>query len=785
MTKALIAIWRLNDDDMFDYLADYIKFHIIPESQRYFTNLFSEVLSFYGAPDPRNFEATERHMSRILLGMRRSGPKHLDIVFDMIDEAINRCEDKTEIGKATAALLDSGVLDHEDVLKQDAVMILSELRSPEYYKIAHPPVALNYLFEYEKNQITPIASLTHEDIGMMRSCIEEDSERRVYQFVFELPDWLNPLFSRWFEGFYIRELYLNTYAQNIGLKCFELTNNTNTFDKRLAVICIMNHAEIIVDGEISFEGVEKIIIEAHRCISQYEVLGEECKINHVFAVFPPDITLKWESGKGGYSINAGILKDTAARMAGFISGTRVFSNELLMNLNIGNDCFYHLIEMQRVNLGRIVIRPPYPISERVPELIRQDVISLNEKQLMKGKLLNADRAKLLFDEGQYEELLFPEVDNCRTAVGLNVFRGNIQGSPALAYAGDFRIRGGALGIREGKKLAAAVVLAYAGDMTLIGIHDGAGADIRESVASLGWAGAYFGAIANTGGFSNPEKFWEWYDTHLERKYFDTVLQHFNVHPRRHIRSEKSRSHVDSRFLHIHLNIGACVGMLVYGASMSAMSIMSDHPEVYRVLTGAQAVERMLGERATNYQLGGARTHARYSADIDVDCPTEEEAIRRARRFVKLVMMNRECHAKYWRRSAEKAIATKSSSCTRNHRNALICTFDEGSFIETRNKLKGARRLMTGFASIKGSPFGMAAQFSRYGMRNPRTIKKLLMLFTGCQEFGLPLIMLTIESWYGIPPKALPKTMYLKSECDRLFSQHYSTSHFYRSWTQLT
>jgi len=102
-------------------------------------------------------------------------------------------------------------------------------------------------------------------------------------------------------------------------------------------------------------------------------------------------------------------------------------------------------------------RPPYAMSERAPELAQGTARFLDEKQQRLGKLVNRDRARILFDDGRFEELLFPEVDDDReTPIGLKVYRGKIAGVSAYAYAGDFSIRGGALGEREGKKLAASV-----------------------------------------------------------------------------------------------------------------------------------------------------------------------------------------------------------------------------------------------------------------------------------------------------------------------------------------
>ena len=270
------------------------------------------------------------------------------------------------------------------------------------------------------------------------------------------------------------------------------------------------------------------------------------------------------------------------------------------------------------------------IGEREPKKPQDKEAQMNERQHKMGKLLNRDRAMLLFDDGQYEELFFPEVDD-KPGIGLNVFKGMVNGVESMAYAGDFRFRGGALGEREGKKLASAVVLAYLSGVPLIAFHDGAGANIKESVSSLGWAGAYFGAIAHTGGFSTKEKFSNWYKNHINRDYFDKVIQSFGLTAS----IDEIMNDVPRQLIHFHLHVGATVGMLVYGASIAHLSIMNDQAESYRVLTGAGTVKKVLGENKTNYELGGAGAHFEESGEIEMVFDSEEQVIDHTRLLLKL------------------------------------------------------------------------------------------------------------------------------------------------------
>jgi acetyl/propionyl-CoA carboxylase alpha subunit/acetyl-CoA carboxylase carboxyltransferase component len=769
--RVIAANWILGGDDHSDLLLDFAKYNELPDTISDFKKVLSEVLSAYGGTSIHNRKEVKKHLPRIFLSSRKVGTNHVQLLLDFVELIPSNEISDSRAADVLTVLLSSSILDLEESLRRRCLGLLSKASMEKYYCAINPPVALRHLMDYEDYLMSPLANLAPQEIGYMRFCIEDDNACPYFRSHITFPGWFEPLFSRWFEGYSARELYTGSPARSEGIRIFELRSESDDADKRLVGICFLKLEQTMEDGKLKTSSLETIAMETHRSIAQYEVLGEMYKQNHVFLVLPPELVWQWDQlGVESEAISPTIIRDIASRIAGFAKQSRVYADELLLNIERNGQVLYNILEVKHVEPSRILTRPPYPISERTPELKRKGTAFLDEKQYMRGKLLNIDRARLLFDRGEYEELHFPDVDTGTGGhpVGLNVFKGRIKGAMSLAYAGDFRIKGGALGEREGKKLASAVVLSYASGMPLIGIHDGAGADIRDSVASLGWAGAYFGSIANTGGFSSPDRFWKWFDTHLERPYFEKVLKHFHILPRKYDSSddEWSLSTTADNFLHIHLNLGATVGMLVYGASISAMSIMADHPEIYRVLTGSVAVEKVTGEKATNYQLGGAHAHSRYSGDIDIKCNSEEEAIETARGFVDLVLNNRvKKFIRQKRISSEEALIDPAKDV----RAAFLQQLDAGSFIETRRSLKGATQLLTGYASVTGSPVSVAAYFSPHGIRNPRSLKKLFMQYVGAHEFGLPLITFVYQRWYRIPYKAAPRALFLKAECDIAFS----------------
>lgn len=759
--QQVVSLRKLRGEEMADLLLDVVRLRRPPPPGDPSREAFAQAIEGYGTA-AGNRDEVLRVLPRLLMGLKNQGPKQAEVLVEMIERLAEGGAEAEAFSPPILSLLASGLLEGDAPLKGRLLAALGKVDRREYYRHSHPPVAIDYLDEYERFIAGPLSSLSHDDLLRMQGSLTADEGRGDAVDPSLLPQWFAGNLQRWFEGFRMRPLSRSEAAAAAGVRCFELTNLGEEREKRLVAVGIVPQ-ERAPDRPAppSFAHIERTAIESYTLIAQYRELGGSHALNHVFLVCPPDLVVEWnEGGDTPEALSPARLKGISSRIAGFARNIRVLATDVIIALRRGAHPSPHIIEVRHAQPAGLVSRPPYLLSERMPERAKDARRRLDQKQEELGKLLNEDRARILFDAGRYEELSFPDCDEGPLPVGLKVYRGAIHGVPALAYAGDFRIKGGALGEREGKKLAASVVLAYACRMPLVGIHDGAGADIRGSVASLGWAGTYFGAIANTGGFSTEAQFWRWFDGHLERPYFEKVLKQFGA--RRPERAAERAHAGDGRFVHIHLNIGATVGMLVYGASISSMSIMADHPEVYRVLTGAATVKRVTGESNSNYGLGGAPVHARHSGDVDIVCKTEEEVIACARRALALLMPAKSDEAPPQRRPrAEGGGALDKDS--------LCAAFERGSFLETRKGMAGAASLVTGYGKLSGITVGMAASLSNYGVRSAAALKKLSLLYAGCQEFGLPLVVLVRDRWDNVPEGAGPAALAERAEGERLFA----------------
>ncbi|MBI2345643.1 MAG: hypothetical protein HYV03_01880, partial [Deltaproteobacteria bacterium] len=216
---------------------------------------------------------------------------------------------------------------------------------------------------------------------------------------------------------------------------------------------------------------------------------------------------------------------------------------------------------------------------------------------------------------------------------------------------------------------------------------------------------------------------------------------------------------------MHLHLGAAVGMLVYGPSISSLAIMVDHPEAYRLLTGAATVERVTGEKGTNYTLGGAGVHHRLSGEIELVFPAEEAAIHGARELVTVVRAREAIPATggIMRRVELPQPEVPVSAGIILGREAIEANVDQGIFWETRDALKHAGGLLTGYAQLAGQPAVLAVTATDYGIHHGRAFKKMQLAAAAAQDLGLPLIVAVGANWDRLYPTARVETIYQQHE----------------------
>ncbi|HKR68435.1 MAG TPA: carboxyl transferase domain-containing protein [Streptosporangiaceae bacterium] len=192
------------------------------------------------------------------------------------------------------------------------------------------------------------------------------------------------------------------------------------------------------------------------------------------------------------------------------------------------------------------------------------------------------RLEAMFDPGSVQ-LLLPQDTS-----GMLVGEGVVDGVPAVAFASDPRVQGGALG-SEG---CAAVVAAYDRALEIgapvLGLWHSGGARLREGVESLHAVGTIFAAMTRASG----------------------------------------------KVPQISVVLGAAAGGAAYGPALTDLVILSDQGRIF--VTGPDVVRSVTGEDVDMERLGGPEPHSRRSGVVHVVTPTDAEALSTARELVLLL-----------------------------------------------------------------------------------------------------------------------------------------------------
>jgi acetyl-CoA/propionyl-CoA carboxylase carboxyl transferase subunit len=192
------------------------------------------------------------------------------------------------------------------------------------------------------------------------------------------------------------------------------------------------------------------------------------------------------------------------------------------------------------------------------------------------------RLESLFDPGSLS-LLTPEDTS-----GVLTGTGSIDGMPAVAFASDPRVQGGATGSAG----CAAIVTAYDHAIDtgapIIGLWHSGGARLREGVESLHAVGMVFAAMTRASG----------------------------------------------KVLQISVVLGAAAGGAAYGPALTDLVILSNHGRIF--VTGPDVVRSVTGEDVDMERLGGPEPHSRRSGVVHLVTESDAEALGQARRLALLL-----------------------------------------------------------------------------------------------------------------------------------------------------
>lgn len=192
------------------------------------------------------------------------------------------------------------------------------------------------------------------------------------------------------------------------------------------------------------------------------------------------------------------------------------------------------------------------------------------------------RLERFFDDGTCE-LLTPWDDS-----GMVAGRGEVDGTPVVAFAADPTIQGGAMGQAGCKVILTAYEAALGAGTPIVGLWHSGGARLAEGVVSLHAVGEVFAVMTRASG----------------------------VIPQ------------------ISLVLGAAAGGAAYGPALTDLVVLGPEGRVF--VTGPDVVRSVTGEQVDALRLGGPEPHGRRSGVVHVVTTTDDEAFERTRALCSLL-----------------------------------------------------------------------------------------------------------------------------------------------------
>ncbi|MGB8491987.1 MAG: acyl-CoA carboxylase subunit beta [Bacteroidales bacterium] len=342
------------------------------------------------------------------------------------------------------------------------------------------------------------------------------------------------------------------------------------------------------------------------------------------------------------------------------------------------------------------------------------------KQHSKGKLTAHERVSLLFDPGSFEEIdafvtpagqpvEFGKVEKS-FGDGVIVGHGKVNGRLVFAYAQDFTVMGGSLGIVHAKKIAKIQEMALKMGSPIIGLIDSGGARIQEGVASLsGYASIFHNIIHSSG-----------------------IIPQVSV------------------------IMGPAAGGAVYSPALTDFVFMTNRTS-YMFVTGPSVVKEVLNEDVTFDQLGGAEVHARKSGVAHMIYDDEENTILALKKFLSYLPSNNLENPPIQADDGSIAdinprlrdMIPEDPNKAYDVKDIINQVVDRNSFFETAELF--AANLVTGFARLKGKTIGVVANQPKVlaGVLDIDSSTKGARFIRFCDAFNIPL--LTLEDVPGFLP----------------------------------
>jgi acetyl-CoA/propionyl-CoA carboxylase carboxyl transferase subunit len=192
------------------------------------------------------------------------------------------------------------------------------------------------------------------------------------------------------------------------------------------------------------------------------------------------------------------------------------------------------------------------------------------------------RLRNLFDRGTLRLTMQ------RDSSGVLCAKGEIDGTPAIAYATDGTKMGGAMGMEGCRHIVDAIDMAVRERIPVLGLWHSGGARLHEGVLALDGVGIVFAAMVRASG----------------------------------------------RVPQISVVLGPAAGGAAYGPALTDVVIMGGDGRIF--VTGPEVVRSVTGENVDMERLGGPEPHGRRSGVVHVTTKDDASALDSARQIASLL-----------------------------------------------------------------------------------------------------------------------------------------------------
>ncbi|MET3698090.1 acetyl-CoA carboxylase carboxyltransferase component [Bacillus oleivorans] len=345
------------------------------------------------------------------------------------------------------------------------------------------------------------------------------------------------------------------------------------------------------------------------------------------------------------------------------------------------------------------------LTERLNQVLQGGHPKYHEKLKSQNKLFVRDRLNLLFDNGVYEEDgLFANFEaGDLPADGVVTAIGNINGQTVCVMANDSTVKAGSWGARTVEKIIRIQETADKLKVPILYLVDSAGARITDQLEMFPnrrGAGRIF---------------------HNQVKLSGKVPQ-------------------------VCLLFGPSAAGGAYIPAFCDVVIMVDkNASMY--LGSPRMAEKVIGEKVTLEEMGGARMHCSVSGVGDVLAYSEEEAIESAKKYISYFPANYqekpnvlEAIKPNYKKELEDIIPANQNALFDMYE-CIETLIDEGSFFEMKKLF--AQELITGFARINGKAVGIIANQPKVkgGVLFVDSADKGARFIQLCDAFHIPLLFL--------------------------------------------